>query len=196
VDFRFVVANWHWLLPLFVIGSSLAGWLAEAAKRNQGAWWVKLWDGFIAAIGWTFVGLMLLAGIMFALWGWGRPTPAHLFWILLTTAWIFWMAHQHREKLRKWFGSVSLFLLLLFSVPGIYGNWQLFGFSANSLIYVMLLLVIAGLAVGLIRVFERLNSVHQDLRGLQTDFNIMFREEVERRRNAAANPPIYTTEPN
>ena len=104
------------------------------------------------------------------------------------------MAHQHREKLRKWFGSVSLFLLLLFSVPGIYGNWQLFGFSANSLIYVMLLLVIAGLAVGLIRVLERLNSVHQDLGGLQTDFNIMFREEVERRRNAAANPPIY--EPN
>lgn len=188
---KFLGTNWWWLLSVFLIGVQLIAWLSEAAERNKGAWWVKLWDGFIKAIGWTFVGLMLLGGIIFALWGReGLTSRASIFWMLFTTGWILWMAHQHREKLQKWFGSVSLFLLLLFSVPGIYGNWQLFGFSANSLLYVMLIFVVAGL----LRVLERVNAVHQDLRGLQTDFNIMFRDEVERRRNLAV--PIPTSEPN
>jgi|SRR5215469_1237495 len=137
----------------------------------------------MAAVVWAFVCLIFLAGIA-ATWGF---TPTHAFWGLLIAACVISAVMQRRKKLREWFGSVSLFLLLLLSVPGIYGVWRDWGLSADSLLYALLILVITGLVIMLVR----LNSVQQDLRALRTDFDTMFGREVEHRRNLPTDRVIY-----
>jgi uncharacterized protein HemX len=90
------------------------------------------------------------------------------------------------------------------------GNNPVLGFSTNSLLYGLLILSLAGLAAGFLHVLKRLDSadkllialaergsdVFHDLRKLQADFNIMFGDEVERRRNAPADAAIHKSDPN
>jgi hypothetical protein len=123
---HFLAANWWWFVPLVLIAS----WLAEAAKRNKDARWVRLWGVFIRGVSYLF---------------------------------------------------------LLIVIFGIFAAWRDWGFSTNSLLYGLLILVLAGLFV----ILERLNSVHQNLRALRAEFETMFGREVERRRNPPADSVIY-----
>jgi len=115
-----------------------------------------------------------------------------LFFIVLAV-WAIRFIIERRATIREWFGSVSSFLFLLLMVFGIYTMWRDWGFSSSSLLYGMLILVIAGLLAGLVIVVERLNSVHEDLRALRGNFEIMFGPEVERRRKLAAGPVISSS---